>query len=121
MNKQLVTSIEELIGCRKKFNNKEYGTMTLEQFQIRMSERFENLSENYPTIFEKAVNGFFDNQQELNRLYMAMGLIEKTQNANVDTSYIKKHNTLPTSQYLSVLDDNNDMLVSISDMRIIMK
>ena len=46
-------------------------------------------------------------------------LIEKTQNANVDTSYIKKHNTLPTSQYLSVLDDNNDMLVSISDMRII--
>lgn len=46
-------------------------------------------------------------------------LIEKTQRANVDTSYIKKHNTLPTSQYLSVLDDNNDMLVSISDMRII--
>ena len=46
-------------------------------------------------------------------------LIEKTQSANVDTSYIKKHTTLPTSQYLSVLDDNNDMLVSISDMRII--
>jgi len=83
MNKQLVTSIEELIGCRKKFNNKEYGTMTLEQFQIRMSERFENLSENYPTIFEKAVNGFFDNQQELNRLYMAMGLIEKTQKGSI--------------------------------------
>ena len=46
-------------------------------------------------------------------------LIEKTQSANVDTSFIKKHSTLPTSQYLSVLDDNNDMLVSISDMRII--
>ena len=46
-------------------------------------------------------------------------LIEKTQSANVDTSYIKKHSSLPTSQYLSVLDDNNDMLVSISDMRII--
>jgi pseudouridine kinase len=46
-------------------------------------------------------------------------LIEKTQIANVDTSFIKKHSTLPTSQYLSVLDDNNDMLVSISDMRII--
>ena len=46
-------------------------------------------------------------------------LIEKTQSSNVDTSYIKKHSSLPTSQYLSVLDDSNDMLVSISDMRII--
>ena len=46
-------------------------------------------------------------------------LIESTQKANVDTSYINKHPTLPTSQYLSILDDNNDMLVSISDMRII--
>lgn len=46
-------------------------------------------------------------------------LIAETQKANVDTSYIKKHKTLPTSQYLSILDDNNDMLVSISDMRII--
>ena len=46
-------------------------------------------------------------------------LIEETQKANVDTSYIKKHITLPTSQYLSILDDNKDMLVSISDMRII--
>ena len=46
-------------------------------------------------------------------------LIESTQKANVDTSYINRHPTLPTSQYLSVLDDNNDMLVSISDMRII--
>ena len=51
----------------------------------------------------------------------AMGnfLIESTQKANVDTSYINRHPSLPTSQYLSVLDDNNDMLVSISDMRII--
>jgi len=51
----------------------------------------------------------------------AMGnfLIESTQKAKVDTSYINRHPSLPTSQYLSVLDDNNDMLVSISDMRII--
>lgn len=83
MNKQLLTSIEELIGCRKKFNNKEYGTMTEDQFKIRMSERFQNLSENYPTIFEKSVNGFFDNQEELNRLYMAMGLIEKTKKGDI--------------------------------------
>ncbi len=83
MNKQLVTNIEELIGCRKKFNNQEYGTMTEDQFKIRMSERFQNLSENYPTIFEKSVNGFFDNQQELNRLYMAMGLIEKTKKGDI--------------------------------------
>ena len=46
-------------------------------------------------------------------------LINETQRAGVDTSYIKKHPTLPTSQYLSILDDNKDMLVSISDMRII--
>ncbi len=46
-------------------------------------------------------------------------LIEASQRANVDVSYIKKHKSLPTSQYLTVLDDNNDMLVSISDMRII--
>jgi pseudouridine kinase len=46
-------------------------------------------------------------------------LVEETQRANVDTSYIKKHTTIPTSQYLSVLDDNNDILISISDMRII--
>ena len=46
-------------------------------------------------------------------------LINETQSAGVDTSYIKKHPTLPTSQYLSILDDNKDMLVSISDMRII--
>ena len=45
-------------------------------------------------------------------------LIDKSQASKVDTSKIKKHDTLPTSQYLSVLDDNNDMLVSISDMRI---
>jgi len=46
-------------------------------------------------------------------------VIKKTQEVDVDTSYIKKHKKFPTSQYLSVLDDNNDMLVSISDMRII--
>ena len=46
-------------------------------------------------------------------------VINKTRAATVDTSLLKKHSTLPTSQYLSLLDDNNDMLVSISDMRII--
>ena len=46
-------------------------------------------------------------------------VINKTTTANVDTSLLIEHSTLPTSQYLSLLDDNNDMLVSISDMRII--
>ena len=46
-------------------------------------------------------------------------VINKTKMANVDTSLLIEHSTLPTSQYLSLLDDNNDMLVSISDMRII--
>ena len=46
-------------------------------------------------------------------------VVHKSSLSGVDTSFIKKHSHLPTSQYLSVLDDNNDMLVSISDMRII--
>ena len=46
-------------------------------------------------------------------------VVNKSSLSCVDTSLIKKHSHLPTSQYLSVLDDNNDMLVSISDMRII--
>ena len=46
-------------------------------------------------------------------------VVTKSSLSGVDTSFIKKHSHLPTSQYLSVLDDNNDMLVSISDMRII--
>jgi pseudouridine kinase len=46
-------------------------------------------------------------------------VVNKSSLSGVDTSFIKKHSYLPTSQYLSVLDDNNDMLVSISDMRII--
>lgn len=46
-------------------------------------------------------------------------VVNKSSLSGVDTSFIKKHSHLPKSQYLSVLDDNNDMLVSISDMRII--
>ena len=46
-------------------------------------------------------------------------VVNKSSLSGVDTSFLKKHSHLPTSQYLSVLDDNNDMLVSISDMRII--
>ena len=46
-------------------------------------------------------------------------VVNKSRLSGVDTSLINKHSDLPTSQYLSVLDDNNDMLVSISDMRII--
>ena len=46
-------------------------------------------------------------------------VVNKSKASGVDTSLIEKDSHLPTSQYLSVLDDNNDMLVSISDMRII--
>jgi pseudouridine kinase len=46
-------------------------------------------------------------------------VIDQSKVSKVDTSLVKKHSELPTSQYLSMLDDNNDMLVSISDMRII--
>jgi len=46
-------------------------------------------------------------------------VVDKSKTSKVDTTLLKKHSHLPTSQYLSLLDDNNDMLVSISDMRII--
>ena len=46
-------------------------------------------------------------------------VIDKSKKSGVDTSLLIKPSLLPTSQYLSLLDDNNDMLVSISDMRII--
>ena len=46
-------------------------------------------------------------------------VINQSKASKVDMSLVKKHSELPTSQYLSMLDDNNDMLVSISDMRII--
>jgi len=46
-------------------------------------------------------------------------VINQSKASKLDTSLVKIHSELPTSQYLSMLDDNNDMLVSISDMRII--
>ncbi len=46
-------------------------------------------------------------------------VIDQSRASKVDMSLVKIHSELPTSQYLSMLDDNNDMLVSISDMRII--
>ena len=78
MNTKVLNYIEEVQKCRKNFSNGEYGTMTKDQFKLRMEERFKDFSENYPTIFEKTVMGFFENKEQMAQLRMAMGLIDKT-------------------------------------------
>ncbi len=83
MNSQVLTYIDDVHKCRKAFKNGEYCSMTEDQFKIRMAERFQGFQERYPTIFEKTVNGYFENSEELKRLKMAMGIIEKTNSGNL--------------------------------------
>jgi hypothetical protein len=84
MNSKVLGYIEDVQKCHKNFLNKEYGTMTKDQFKLRMKERFKDFSENYPIIFEKAVDGFFQNE-EMARLKLAMGLIDKKKNGELTT------------------------------------
>lgn len=44
-------------------------------------------------------------------------LIEATKSAGVDTHYIKRTTEMPTSTYMSVLDETGEMRVALSDMR----
>jgi hypothetical protein len=83
MNSKVLEYIEDVQKCRKNFLNKEYGTMTKDQFKIRMSERFKDFSENYPIIFEKSVDGYFQNE-EMARLKLAMGIIDKTNKGELE-------------------------------------
>jgi len=71
--------IETLQTYRKKYLSGEYGKMPYTQFRDRMFERFPEVFNTYPMISDKALQGFFDNPEELNRLKMALGIIE---NAN---------------------------------------
>jgi hypothetical protein len=83
MNSQVLTYINDVHKCRTLFKNGEYGSMTEEQFKIRMSERFQGFQERYPTIFEKTLAGYFEKGEELKRLKMAMGIIENTNSGNL--------------------------------------
>jgi hypothetical protein len=83
MNPEVIEQMEDLMRCRKNFTNGEYSSISEDQFKSRMSERFSNLAENFPTIFEKTVSGFFENPEEYNRLQMAMSLIKRTQDGLV--------------------------------------
>ena len=83
MNSQVLEYIEEVQKCRKKFIEKEYGEITLEQFKFKMSEKFATFCEKYPMIFDRATDGFFDKPEELKRLKMAMGIIDKTNNGKM--------------------------------------
>jgi hypothetical protein len=78
MNSQVLEYIEEVQKCRKKFIEKEYGEITLEQFKFKMSEKFATFCEKYPMIFDRATDGFFENSEEFNRLKRAMRIINDT-------------------------------------------
>ena len=84
MNSKVLEYIEGVQKCRKNFLNKEYGTMTEDQFKLRMEERFKDFSEKYPIIFEKTVGGFFGNTEEMGRLKLAMGIIDKTNKGELE-------------------------------------
>jgi len=84
MNKNVLDKMEELMGCRKNFKNGEYGNLNEEQFQKRMRERFADMFEKMPTVFEKTLNGFFEKPEELKRLKMAIGIIDKTNAGTLD-------------------------------------
>lgn len=46
-------------------------------------------------------------------------LCEQGEAAGIDMRYVLRSDTLPTSTYVSVLDDSGDMLVAINDMTIV--
>ncbi len=75
--------IERLQKYRKAYLNGDYGKMPYTQFRDRMFERFPEVFNTYPMISDKALQGFFDNPEELNRLKMAMGIIENTNNGKI--------------------------------------
>ena len=85
MNSKVLEYIEGVQKCRKNYLNGDYGKMDENAFKLRMSERFNDFSENYPTIFEKTVTGYFESSEEMSRLRMAMGLIDKQKNGELTT------------------------------------
>jgi hypothetical protein len=84
MNSKVLEYIEGVQKCRKNYLNGDYGKMDENAFKLRMSERFNDFSENYPTIFEKTVTGYFESSEEFNRLKYAMGLIDKTNKGEIE-------------------------------------
>jgi hypothetical protein len=48
-----------------------------------MSEKFATFCEKYPMIFDRTTDGFFDKPEELKRLKMAVGIINKTNNGKM--------------------------------------
>lgn len=83
-NEQVLGYIEDLQKCRSKFKNGQYGMINEDQFKNRMKERFSAFSEAYPILFEKSVDGFFEKEEEMERLRMAMGYIDRTRSGNLD-------------------------------------
>jgi hypothetical protein len=85
MNSKVLEYIEGVQKCRKNYLNGDYGKMDENAFKLRMSERFNDFSENYPTIFEKTVTGAFESSEEFNRLKYAMSLIDKQKSGELTT------------------------------------
>jgi hypothetical protein len=72
MNSTVLENIKTLNKCRQSLKNGEYGLISESVFEDRMKKRFQEFYDRYPKIFEKAVRGFFENHDEINRLKLAI-------------------------------------------------
>uniref|UniRef100_A0A6C0E699 Uncharacterized protein n=1 Tax=viral metagenome TaxID=1070528 RepID=A0A6C0E699_9ZZZZ len=72
MNSTVLENIKNLNKCRQNLKNGEYGLISESQFEERMKKRFQEFYDRYPKIFEKAVKGFFEDPDEINRLKLAI-------------------------------------------------
>jgi hypothetical protein len=83
MNQDVLKHIDEIRTHRNKYLNGQYGEITLNEFKTKMEGLYNSFCEKCPVIFERAAEGFFDRPEEMNRLRMAMGLIEKTKSGEI--------------------------------------
>ena len=72
--------VNQIIVEKKKFDNKKsYLNLNFDQFKNKLKKKFSNLSTNFPTIFEKTINGTMD----MNRLKFMLNMINKVNNNEI--------------------------------------
>lgn len=138
MNHIVLENIRTLNKCRQSLRNGEYGLISESVFEDRMKKRFQSFYDRYPKIFEKTVRGFFENNDEINRLKLAINtqndissgkIAEKDGGVifgqNLVDTYVKpqlkenkqhpdslfntQHNTIHKSENINSYNDINNM------------
>ena len=72
--------VKQIIIEKKKFDNKKsYLNLNFDQFKNKLKKKFNNLSTNFPTIFEKTINGTMD----MSRLKFMLNMINKVNNNEI--------------------------------------